>query len=672
LKCDRAMNPVARQSASAMIALWLLLITPATSLSFDVMEAKVRPTTKIVNLLKSMQEQLQKEAKEDAKVFEDYQCWCRVNGEEKLKKALEADGRIKAMTARVEELVANSARLQSEFTTLGDDLKKFQEAIDSADALRMKTEKQFSQDETDLLSNLANIDSAINTVKSGAGKAGKFLQLSGAASATLQQLISEQSTRLSEVKLAKIEAFVEQPSAAGTPQSNAALGVLNDLKVDFTQKLKFLRANHTKDDADYKLLIKAKKDEKDAARAQIEAKKQQKADADEEVARTNQDIKDTRAAAAEDIKFANEVIAKCGVAAQEYQQRTQTRTDETAAISKAISILDADEAHAQFAKTLSFLQQSSSNTARDRAVATLLATGKKHDARLVTLAMQMKIDSFVRVKKAIDDMITALKQEQADEVKQNDLCVAQFQQNKLATEQKTRTKAEKDAKVADLELKVKQAADQISQLEAQIKELQEQLKIASQNREQENKEFQEVVADQRETKVLLQKALTVLAQFYAPNSSSLVEIHAAPKEPKLESGYKKKAGGTGVMGMLQQLIYDTKAMEVEAVKAEKTAQETYETAVKETSNSIDRKTQEIRDKTDNKASLETALIESKQSAQGTQDELSALADVNKNLHDGCDFITKNFDLRQQARIEETGALNQAKSYLSGAKLLQTA
>jgi chromosome segregation ATPase len=655
-----------------MIALLLLIVTPATSLSFDVMEAKVRPVTKIVNLLNSMQEQLEKEAKDDAKAFEDYQCWCRVNGDEKLKKALEVDGRIKAMTAQVDELTAISARLQSEFTSLGDDIKKFQEAIDSTDALRMKTEKQFTQDETDLLSHIANIDSAINSIKSGAGKAGKFLQLSGAASATLRQLISEQSTLLSETRLAKIESFVEQPSVAGTPKSDAALGVLNDLRVDFTQKLKSLRANHTKDDADYILLIKAKKDEKDAARAQIEAKKQQKADADEEVARTNQDIKETRAAADEDIKFANEVIAKCAVAAEEYQQRTQTRTDETAAISKAISILDADEAHAQFAKTLSFMQESSSNGARDRAIASLLAIGKKHDTRLVTLAMQMKIDSFVRVKKAIDDMITALKQEQAGEVKQKDLCVAQFQRNKLTTEKKTRTKAKKDAKVADLELKVKQVADQISQLEGQIKELQEQLKIASQNREQENKEFQEVVTDQRESQVLLQKALAVLAQFYAPNSSVLVEIHSAPTEPKLSSGYKKKAEGTGVTGMLQQLIYDTKAMEVEATEAEKTAQETYETAVKETSNSIDRKTQEIRDKTDNKASLETALVESNESAQGTQEELSALADVNKDLHESCDFIMKNFDLRQQARIEETGALNQAKSFLSGAKLLQTA
>lgn len=632
----------------------------------------MRPVTKIVNLLNSMQEQLEKEAKDDAKASGDYQCWCRVNGDEKLKKALEADGRIKAMTARVDELTANTARLQSEFTSLGDDIKKFQEAIESTDALRMKTEKQFTQDETDLLAYLANIDSAINTINSGAGKAGKFLQLSGAASATLRQLISEQSTLLSETRLAKIESFVEQPSVAGTPKRDAALGVLNDLKVDFIQKLKSLRANHTKDDADYILLIKAKKDEKDAARAQIEATKQQKADADEEVARTNQDIKDTRASAAEDIKFANEVIAKCAVAAEEYQQRTQTRTDETAAISKAVSILDADEAHAQFANTLSFMQESSSNGARDRAIAALLATGKKHDARLVTLAMQMKIDSFVRVKKAIDDMITALKQEQADEVKQNDLCVAQFQENKVATEKKTRTKAEKDAKVADLELKVKQLADDISQLEGQIKELQEQLKIASQNREQENKEFQEMVTDQRETQVLLQKALAVLAQFYAPNSSSLVEIHAAPTEPKLPSGYKKKAGGTGVMGMLQQLIYDTKVMEVEATEAEKTAQETYETAVKETSNSIDRKTQEIRDKTDNKASLETALIESNESSQGTQEELSALVDVNKDLHESCDFIMKNFDLRQQARIEETGALNQAKLFLSGAKLLQPA
>lgn len=38
------------------------------------------------------------------------------------------------------------------------------------------------------------------------------------------------------------------------------------------------------------------------------------------------------------------------------------------------------------------------------------------------------------------------------------------------------------------------------------------------------------------------------------------------------------------------------------------------------------------------------------------------------LHETCDWTLQNFDARQKARSEEVDALNEAKSYLSGAKL----
>ncbi|CAL1158520.1 unnamed protein product [Cladocopium goreaui] len=57
--------------------------------------------------------------------------------------------------------------------------------------------------------------------------------------------------------------------------------------------------------------------------------------------------------------------------------------------------------------------------------------------------MQMKIDKFTNVKKAMDDMVFALKKEQADEVKQKDFCVEEFRKNQLQTEDKTRPDAQR-------------------------------------------------------------------------------------------------------------------------------------------------------------------------------------------------------------------------------------
>jgi len=50
--------------------------------------------------------------------------------------------------------------------------------------------------------------------------------------------------------------------------------------------------------------------------------------------------------------------------------------------------------------------------------------------------------------------------------------------------------------------------------------------------------------------------------------------------------------------------------------------------------------------------------------------LEQLSNYNGELHQSCDFIMKNFEIRQTARDEEIEALKQAKSILSGAKFVQ--
>merc|ERR1719218_50563 len=111
-------------------------------------------------------------------------------------------------------------------------------------------------------------------------------------------------------------------------------------------------------------------------------------------------------------------------------------------------------------------------------------------------------------------MIAQLLKEKEDEIKHKDFCVDEFNQNQLTTERKTREKADLEAKIEDLNLTIKTLTEEIEALKAEIAEMQVQLKRAGENRENENKEFQLTVADQRETQKLLQAALNVLAEFY--------------------------------------------------------------------------------------------------------------------------------------------------------------
>merc|ERR1719189_1590676 len=124
------------------------------------------------------------------------------------------------------------------------------------------------------------------------------------------------------------------------------------------------------------------------------------------------------------------------------------------------------------------------------------------------------------------------------------------------------------------------------------------------------------------------------------------------------------------MSMIEEIINDAKAMEAEAIRSEEDAQKAYEDFVKETNASIEAKSKEIVNKSEEKAKAESDLVETKKAKEAVLLELKQLSNYNAELHQSCDFVLKNFDLRQTARDEEVEALRQAKAILSGSNFEQ--
>merc|ERR1711982_7216 len=91
--------------------------------------------------------------------------------------------------------------------------------------------------------------------------------------------------------------------------------------------------------------------------------------------------------------------------------------------------------------------------------------------RLANLATKVKLDAFERVKKAIDDMVTQLLQEKADEIKHKDFCVDEFNKNQLQTEKKEREKKDLIAKSEDLEMQIDELTKAIDTLKSEIAEM---------------------------------------------------------------------------------------------------------------------------------------------------------------------------------------------------------
>jgi len=416
----------------------------------------------------------------------------------------------------------------------------------------------------------------------------------------------------------------------------------------------------------------AKEDEIAAGQEQIDTKTQELATTDEKLAESKENLEDTKNSLAADEEFLAMLKEKCSSTDAEWEERQKTRQLEMEACSKALAVLSSDDAHDLFTKTFNpaFVQMESKAhlARRQRASALLSSVAKKiQSPRLSAIATKVRLDAFTRVKKAIDDMVAQLLKEKEDEIKHKDFCVDEFNTNQLQTEKKDREKEDLLALIEDLELTIKTLTSEIDTLKSEVAEMQVQMKRAGEDREKENKEFQQTVADQRASQKLLTAALNILKGFYEKKEAALLQQEpAGPPPPPGFKEYKKNAAAGGVMGMIQQIINDAKAMEAEAIRSEEDAQKAYEDFVKETNNSIEEKTKAIINKSEEKAKAETDLTQANEDKEAVLLELEQLSNYNAELHQSCDFVMKNFEIRQTARDEEIEALKQAKAILSGA------
>jgi cell division septum initiation protein DivIVA len=298
------------------------------------------------------------------------------------------------------------------------------------------------------------------------------------------------------------------------------------------------------------------------------------------------------------------------------------------------------------------------------------AAKKSNDPRLSALAVRARLDAFSEVKKTITDMINKLLKEKDDDVKHKDYCIDEFNTNEVDTANKDREKELVIAAIQDLQQTIENLSNAIETLKAEVQELEINQKRASANRDKANKEFQAVVADQQATQKLLTAALNVLKSFY--DKAALVQQHAAkgaskqPPPPGFKT-YEKSAASGGVMGMIQKIIDDAKAMEADAVRSEEEGQAAFEQFTKDTTESLAQKNKDIVMKSAKKAQTEKDLVNAEASRDQVLSELESLDQVNADLHKSCDFLMKNFEMRKSARTDELEGLAQAKAILSGSK-----
>eukprot|EP00928_Gymnodinium_smaydae_P091364 TRINITY_DN75082_c0_g1_i1.p1 TRINITY_DN75082_c0_g1~~TRINITY_DN75082_c0_g1_i1.p1 ORF type:complete len:543 (-),score=209.62 TRINITY_DN75082_c0_g1_i1:54-1643(-) len=489
-------------------------------------------------------------------------------------------------------------------------------------------------------------------------------------------------------------AFVQgaAPYKSYASQSSSIFGILKQMKDEFEANLSQEQKQEMQAAADFKSLAESKTAQIEAAKKKLDTMEADHADNQKALSDAKEDLALTRQQRVEDVEFLRNLKLTCQDLDKQWQDRSSTRSEELKAVTEAIAVLAEDDARDLMRQTVSFLQEKSVGgadaTARAlrRKIAARLRkaargpTGAQDDllaewrgrsspsTQLSALAVSAELDSFTEVKKAIDKMLEDLKAQQRAEVESKDHCEKEFADNEKATHAKTSEKTDLEGKLDTLASNIAQLKGEIENANGEIATTEVEVKKASAQREKENAEFQNVIADQRATQAILKKALARLEVFYKKKAllQRASDAHAAEQTPPVKfNAYKKHAGSTSVIGLLEQIIEDSQKLESEATAGEQNAQATYETFVKD-SNALIKGLQEAvaaKSKSVSDAELESEMATSDH--KGAVAELASLEQYEADLHVECDFLLNNFGTRQRAREQEMEAIQEAKAYLSG-------
>merc|ERR1719324_1203198 len=666
-----------------------------------------------------MQKKVEAEGEKEEELFEKFMCYCKAGASSLGKSIGDAETKIPQLESQIKAAAEMKAQLEEDVKNHQNDRAAAKAAMAKSTAIREKEAAAFAKEHAEAVANIEAAKKATAAISKG--MAGGFLQTSAAA--VLRKLALSEG--LSDNQRDMLTSFLAEGSGASTgyaPASGEIVGILKQLTDSMEKDMKEAIEAEEKAKAEYDALMEAKQKEVDALTKAIEEKLKRVGELGVELVNLKEDLDDTATSLGEDKKFLADLEKNCELKKKEWAERCKMRQMEITALAETIKILNDDDALELFKKTIpsaSLLQvQVTAKDVQQRALQALQSFRKAgglrdHKLDFIALALRGKSVDFTKVIKMIDDMVVLLGKEQADDDAKKEWCTVQF-------DQMDDKKKALERSISDLEKSIEEDKEAVETLKGEIEALEEDIvnldkdvTQATEQRKEENTEYVAELAANTAAVELIKFAKNRMNKFYNPKlykpppKRELTEEeritlnmggtlaptnppagiagtgiglaqqgHGAapppPPEADFSSGKKSEEAG-GVMAMMDGLVKELDTEMTEAELEEKDAQEDYEKLMKDSADKRAEDSTAITEKTAAKAGLETDLQAAKDGKKAEEKELMATKMYMANLHDECDWLLENFELRKQARAEETDALKKAKAVLSGAdfSLVQT-
>jgi len=670
----------------------------------------VTPVDKVITLMQELKAECEAEASAEAVTYDTFACFCKDTTDAKSMSIQNGADTIAEDSADLAANVASKEEKEEELQTRKKKQEELSTELAETKSRCQKEEAEYDAEAADLNKGISSLEKAIAAMEAGKPM---LLELGSSVKKTLA--MADALNLIETKKQQKVAAFlqVDPNDPEYKHHSQGIIDILNQALSEFQANKADLDAEWTKTDTNCQSTISDLTSQMTENSNAMDLCEETIAELTTDIADIREDIVGAQAALEDNKVYMKDLTERCEARAKDYDQRSAMRGQEIDALTKALAILvdevkgksdsanerallqkpsqwkqfaEQKSAVSDVAESLSFLQQSSSVTARnlaktflqrsqtgalsenarrERVLVLLKTEGQRlSSTALSSLAMKVSADPFLKVKKLIQQLIERLLSEAAAEATKKGFC-----DNELSKARKDRDfrfaevkKLSSDirslnAKKAELETELEQLAQALKDLDANLAE-------ATKIRGEEKEENLQTMKDARQGLTALTQAIQILKIFYKQAAKAKTFIQASPLEeddPGAAKGaYKGNQGASkAILGLLEVLQSDFQRTLSTTEAAEKKAQAEFVEFDRTSKADIGAKQTKTELDTEDLSKTEINIEKSMKSLQENQDAVDQSVKELEELKPMCIDSGMSYEERVEKREEEIAALKKA-------------
>jgi hypothetical protein len=398
---------------------------------------KVTPVQKVLQMMGEMKVTAEKMKEGEAATFREYTNWA---DDQKTELGFE----IKTGKSEVEKLEATISaadrdvkKYTKEITAMNGEIDRMEKEMKDATTLRNTESNLFTNTQEDLAESVDAIARAQVVVKDGAQDKEQAVMLLQQMATTVPKMPIVLAAFLEEEELGAPKA------AAYESQSDGIMSMLKGLQKKFKKELDECELEETNKRNAYELELQHLSDTVKATKTDLAEKEAMKGKTAAAFAKANGELVQTKNELESDEKMLVEVKSTYQTKKALFDGNQKTRTEELAAMSKAIEIISSPAVSESYSKKINLAQVTSllqMSSQRRVAARQQLSTFLEKRATLLSsstlkrLASDVAESPFGKVTGLIEGLITKLKEEASSEASHKGFCDGELKTNKLSRE----------------------------------------------------------------------------------------------------------------------------------------------------------------------------------------------------------------------------------------------